>query len=82
MQSPEGGRVSPKELGLMGRGPPGPGRWDSLCLRLNTSPQAPYLRNTSSGHSEVASLSSVSLPQGQKGQSGFTPSCFSGSLGV
>lgn len=42
------------------------------------------LRNTSSGKSEMASLSSVSLPQGQKGQSGFyshLPSCPSSALG-
>lgn len=40
------------------------------------------LRNTSSGDSETASRSSVSPPQGQKGQSGFTPSCFNVSLGA
>lgn len=30
----------------------------------------------------MASFSSVSLPQGQKSQSGFIPSCFSESLGA
>lgn len=30
----------------------------------------------------MASFSSVSLPQGQKGQSDFIPSCFSESLGA
>lgn len=39
-------------------------------------------RNNSSEESEMASFSSVSLPQSLKGQFGFTPSCFSTSLGA